>query len=288
MKPVALLLLLTALFAGGARGQILNGDFEQASTVQAGFGGAAHWSRFVNQPAPPACDTDFVGYDSAYFRTLDAHSGTYAVEIRNARCSGVVNYCNLFCADSEWYGAERGITYTRRPSQLTFWYKYFPVGNDTGRFWAELKDAAGHYIGYGFAALPAASTYQQVTVPLVYDRAEATAKLLISVATGGFGTANYGTRLLIDDIQDVVPAAGVSGVSPQPPLQVWPNPTSGAVHLKNSTPITAVTVTNALGARVCHAMPASTAFDVALPGAGLFFITIRTADRTDVRRVLVQ
>jgi hypothetical protein len=62
-----------------------------------------------------------------------------------------------------------GMSFSSRPSALTFWYKYTAKNSaDYGVAKVSILDASGNVLAYGSSNLTAQSAYTQVTIPLTY------------------------------------------------------------------------------------------------------------------------
>lgn len=76
-------------------------------------------------------------------------------------------------------GANYGVGFSTRPSALRFWYKFTQFRDgDKGLAEIQVLDASGNVIGSGSATYGNASAYQQVTIPVNYNRHVAKAATL--------------------------------------------------------------------------------------------------------------
>lgn len=75
----------------------------------------------------------------------------------------------LFLGSYSYNGSESradGVTFSSRPSQLSFKYKYTPVNGEKGEAYIQILDAAGSVIASGNVKLSAAASMTTVNVPL--------------------------------------------------------------------------------------------------------------------------
>lgn len=129
-------------------------------------------------------------------QSTDAHSGSYAAELRtigwgagNSAVGSISasnpKYINkgilyLGTSPTDYSSLEsqvvKGVEFYSRPSSISFWYKYSKKNNaDYGGMMIWVKDASGNIIASGSKSNLNESAYTLVTVPLAYDSTSAKA-----------------------------------------------------------------------------------------------------------------
>lgn len=131
---------------------------------------------------------------------------------RSTRVTDLISTADLDC----------GLDFASRPSNLSFWYKYFPRNSqDKGYVEIWVKDASGNVIASNTATLDSSSEYAEKTISLTYPAgAPKGAKIYVkflstysadflqrndqNLVGPGFGNLNRGTfmgsQLVVDDI----------------------------------------------------------------------------------------
>jgi hypothetical protein len=176
-------------------------------------------------------------------RTLDKHSGSWAIKIENM--TSFVGETIGYLTNGEFQGYQwiGGIATDQNPSLVSGYYKYTPSGNDTAQIgiFSYMYDVSGDSIIYleeQMLDLPAASSYTYFEVPLLYNGTPMVDTINISFAAGNFlnGTMQPGSTLFLDDIQieyypvSVAEQAVTSGI-----LSLYPNPCRDHIILLNDT-----------------------------------------------------
>ncbi len=168
---------------------------------------------------------------------IDVHSGNYAlklqtVEVSNNPLPEIINdtmgvmFTGLVNLSPVYY--KYGYPCACRPAQLNFWYKYLPVGIDTGEVKIILKKAIGgvsYTIGYGSASLYQTLTYTQMITDIDYFSNEIPDSCVITFASSkGKASARPGSTLFLDDIE----FSGWVGIAEpeksEEEVKVYPNP----------------------------------------------------------------
>jgi len=217
MKKQLLTLSLLCI-SGLGFSQILNGGFEQ----QRPSGGPAHWGKLVLMPFP--CGTP-QGYDSVYFQTNDAHSGQYALELRNAVCgtSYLAGGVNAMQNDTNYFSI--GFPYTALPQQVYFYYKYFPQGGDEMAVTVTIEDDVNNVqMASGTINITQQATaYSLATLPLTYAQAGTPTRMTVSFGYQNAQHIHYGSRFLVDDMSDQAPTS-VQTLATGKEVRLFPNP----------------------------------------------------------------
>lgn len=160
--------------------------------------------------------------------TTDSHNGSAAALLRSVAYGFSGHTAGLHNTDKctpgklflGTYSDQSGIAFSSRPTSMKFYYKYSPLkSGETG--YAEIKvlDAAGNVIATGNRGLAESSSYQQITIPLTYNRGAAkAAKIAVMFRSsaesidgsyvkentnwaGVLQSCTYGASLYIDDVE---------------------------------------------------------------------------------------
>lgn len=180
---------------------------------------------------------DSIVFDSPnhalYLPTTDAHSGQYALEMRNAynftSNTGISGGAFLSATDEYNVGFEVPVPVSPMlPETFSFYYKYFPLASDSAQAVAKLFDSDGIQIGEAVRTLGGTtSTYTLASVPVNYSEVRPVESIVISFSTSIPGNEpTFGTRLLVDDVA----LDGSLGLKEeQNALLLFPNPASSQV-----------------------------------------------------------
>ena len=187
--------------------------------------------------------TDSIVIDQAFYApTTDAHSGNWAIEMRNAYnfTTGVGTAGGIkSIPDSifQGYHSPNSLNPNEKPTSLNFYYKYFPAGDDWAYAHMSVQDSAGNVIGEAvFSVSGQVDTYTYVSTPIDYYMEGTAAYYSLEFSTAApCGQITLGTRFLVDDISFSA-NAGINEV-PQSAFELFPNPTNGLVTVKTDKQI---------------------------------------------------
>ncbi len=222
-----LLALIGSSAIGSSYSQLLNPGFENLLTD----GKPAYWGSitllaFTDTSKPCKIDSAF------YFASKDAHSGKFALEMRNADCSGIyTGSAHAMATDSTYFAA--GVPFTERPAYFTFWYKFKSVGNDTAaaHIWMYNDNTSNTLIDQ-WIYLPASSNYRPVSLALNYLQPESPSFVEIGFATeSNRNRAHYGSQLIVDDLEMrnfPLATAKLNAAL----VKCYPNPAKDEVHFE--------------------------------------------------------
>ncbi len=145
---------------------------------------------------------------------IDVHSGNYALKLKTIQITtnpapqvlddtmGLI-FTGLINISPVYY--KQGFPYTSRPEKLTFWFKYLPVGADTGGVRIQLKkyyDSATHIVGQGEVAFNQTLAYTQMTLDITYNSNDIPDSCTIFFASSkDKDDARVGSVLYIDDVE---------------------------------------------------------------------------------------
>lgn len=266
------------LFVFTMSGQVANGDFEQISSN----GTLAHWGRIyifsVTIDTTGNNPDSFVIDEKFYQPTTDAHTGNWALELRNAHNyftgesmnGGASSFADsLFSGFSALNTLEPG----SRPTSLEFYYKYFPAGNDFGYAHLTLYDYNDNELGAAIALISgAANEYKLISVPVEYTLPGDAAYYTLEFSTAAPGSAiSFGTRFLIDDVTfGTTSSTEEIGTDKSFPL-IYPNPATSNINMKSSDPASMIIYDiNGKKVRTVSSMPA----DVSDLPAGTYILKV--------------
>ncbi len=225
----ALLFIAGILLCGIAKAQIPNPGFETLNAT----GDAANWRQtdIISLPIVPGCL--WIGSDSMEFTTDEAHTGSYAYELR------ISTYCEYSYGgrvsatrfDFDTFTDQR-IPFTERPYAFTFYYKLFPLSGDRGAIQISLEAEDGSAVANATMQFAdSAATWALATVPLTYHSTDIPGYLKMKFMILADSDYHWGTRFLIDDI-DQIGTTGVSGISgSEQYLQCYPVPAENRLYV---------------------------------------------------------
>jgi hypothetical protein len=197
----------------------------------------------------------------------------------------------------------RGIPYTGRPTQMSFWHKFAGTTADQAQVILVLTkgnlNSGGRIVGSGTASFIAGNTtYTRFTMPITYASTEAPDSLRIGFVVGADQRFSSSAAYTVDDISlSTVTATASPAVAAA--LNVYPNPsTNGLFSLaslqKPSVATAPLSVTDALGKVVLQqaAAPTSAAngrsLDLRGLPAGVYLLRLDTPEGIVVRKLQLQ
>ncbi len=199
--------ILALLFSvTGIKSQVLNSSFELLN----GDSSVKNWGDLILFSIPfdsLGHQLDSVIIDKGlYFTTTDAHTGQRAMEMRNAyyAVSGqkIAGRAKMTMADSIYGAFVSPCPIGINPTVFSFYYKFFPVNNDTAFAYLVVTDSMDNELGGAKISIhQLASSYQLATAPVSYTTAGVPAFMTIYFRTTTTITqAHYGTRFIVDDV----------------------------------------------------------------------------------------
>lgn len=292
--PALLFLILVQILSGKA--QVPNNGFENLNAD----GTLSNWGNVYLLPI--SIDTngvsisDSIVFDNYFYApTTDAHSGSFAMEIRNAYnyttgqgISGSVT-ADTDTVYSAWGGFET-IPISTLPVNFEFYYKYFPAGGDSAIAQMIVYDDMGYEIGQGRIIINGTvSNYTYVNVPITYSASGVIASYYLnfnSFYSADYGShfATYGTRFLIDDIS-MSTVTGIGEVS-QHHFNIYPNPASSIITINNMPVINSeIEVMNSLGKCVIR-VSNKNAVDISSLTNGIYILKLKDDTDTYVHKFI--
>lgn len=283
-----------------ATAQIGNGGFEDL-TVDAN---AEYWSGdlhifAITQDSNGVWHTDSVVFDGGmdYALSTDAHSGQYAMELRNG-----YNYTQNYPivgrlhanADTNAYQSFPvvSVPMTQRPVAMSFWAKYAPLADDSAEVTITVLDEGQNPIGAGRVIIGGTiAAYTQFDVPITYDSQDAAAFMQITFANGtSNGSVTLGTRMLIDDVSLTLAPEGIAEAGTHTDaISLFPVPAGDrcTVRTTDGARVLGVQVFSAEGRLMAQPSAEAGTFDTTALPAGPYTIAVRTQAGVRRARLLV-
>lgn len=231
-----LMLISQASFA-----QVPNGDFESTNydgTIQ-GWGNVYLMSVVIDTGG--VVYQDSIVFDGPFYaKTTDAHSGSYAMEMRNAmNYTSGMGMAGSVSADTDSvysaWGSLELIELTQQPTSLDFFYKYTSVNGDSGLAQLHLYNLMGDEIGNAISVILPSANYAYMSVPVTMLTADPVAYYSLNFSTK-VSYADYptlpalGSSLIIDDVT----LGGINGIkSPafENQISLFPNPAHDQISI---------------------------------------------------------
>ena len=231
---------MAAILGLTAKGQIPNWGFEQVNAD----GRMRNWGNVYLMPmyidSMGNSYVDSIVFDNYfYFRTADSHWGSTAMELRNAwdytTNMGIAGSAtaDTDTAYSAW-GSFETFPITNQPFNFSFFYKYFPLNNETGSATLQLFDSAMNLMSETVILLSATgNNYTLATAPVIYSLPGTAAFAYINFSTAAYGsTVSFGTRLIIDDVMFNYVSAGIN-YPKEETISIFPNPAHDWLDVKH-------------------------------------------------------
>lgn len=239
-KKLLIILVLIPLLRITAIAQVPNPGFETllSNGYPANWGNVYIFSAWIDSNG--VSHGDSILFDGWFYQsTNDAHSGQYALELRNAY-NVTQNYAigGAAGADEDTLFTAWGITEQVPvygvPLDFKFYYKYFPVNGDTAYAFVSVTDSSGAIIGNAETFITGnTSAYTYSSTPITYIPGSTPAFMSIQFHTSQpGGQTSYGTRLLIDDVEITSSTTvGEKEPSNKNRLTIYPNPASEKISM---------------------------------------------------------
>lgn len=225
---IAIFLALPVIFSGQ---QLENPGFENWENAGTVKDEPVDWSTIKTADDPGIAIVAPVTFD----RVTDAHSGSYALKLYNVSVFGIIatgaitngrfhaeynldlSYSYTDASDPQWY-----TPFTWRPDSLTGWFKFFPKEDDRCQMKLILhvdecklpeNGTMPNWVGMAVYVTEPGVTYSNWTrfsVPFDYYDNRVPQYELTVLNSGDSTSAIDSSYMLIDDLQLVYPASGIS------------------------------------------------------------------------------
>lgn len=222
----------SALFlsSNSVRAQLADPGFENWDSVEnSSFTNylPAGWGDFINQTA------NMEGKPWAVTRSTDAHSGSYAIQLKNVALSAPMA-ATLMTRSGNPEEFNNKIPVNSRHTRLEGYYKYSSPANDTFHITViMMKDQ--DFIGFAdYTQSKKADDYTKFSIPIMYTSAAGIIpdSATILITAGSIESFVEGTTLLLDDVNFNL-SSGLQRTNTElrAEMSIWPNPASDQAQL---------------------------------------------------------
>ena len=292
MKPILLFLAGTlgchTLFA-----QIPNAGFENLTDD----GNISYWGNNFMQVAwldsLGVVHGDSIVFDQhLLFSTTDAHTGSRAMEMRNAynySAGENISGQGILSSMPEFSSFNVLVPVTSRPEACGFSYKFFPAGDDMAAGHLSVRDADGAEIGFTHIVLAGHSfSYLRVSAPVTYTGNAPAAYVAVSFETAApFSEPVFGTRFLVDDVFLEAPMS-VSEAEGNHAPDIYPNPADASFNIFSTDAVQTVSVRNMAGMEVAASTAPVQQMDCSRLPVGAYLVTMATAKGNFTKKIFIQ
>ncbi len=248
MKKITLLLIiLIARFSANAQVPTPNPGFELQSvdSTPLYWGSLTLFAIALDTNGNPLDSLVFDG--RLYGSTTDAHTGNYALELRNAydftNQVGYPGKVNAMQDSNQFYSPRLDFTNLGNPDVVSFYYKYQPMGNDSAYARVYVFDNSATIIAMSEIALGGTvNTYTPINIPVNYivpGNAELV-EILISNSTP-WGTTTLGTRMQVDDVS-ITTTTGITYAVGGENINIAPTPANTFMQITSDQKIDKIEV----------------------------------------------
>jgi hypothetical protein len=228
--------------------------------------------------------------------SADPQDGTYNVKLESKDPGtgvmvGLVTLGDLDIINQTITG---GQAYTERPDQLTGYYKFSPVGQDTALVGVAFYNGADTIAMESFEITQATSTWTPFTIDINYASGASPDTMNIICITSIKDTAVAGTVLEIDNLQFL----GGTLSAPQPfiaeNINISPNPANTYVNIKasdlseNSEIIIHNPVGQVIYSETVNSNSISKRIDVSKYEKGIYFVEIKSGERNVIKKLVIK
>ena len=223
-------------------------------------------------------------------RDSTPHTGSYAMKVMSKQfynLSTMKNDTMFGLAYISFKGLDgaTGYAYTKRPTSMKLFYKYFPVGKDTAVFQVLLSKAKGSSydtIGYANVAIGGTvSSYTQLTVPIIYKSSSLPDTASIFLFSSKLSKAIANSKLVVDDIVFEVPAGVQDIEDASSRLLLYPIPATDKLNIvNNSNENLVLEIFNIAGKKLntLRLSGINTQVDVSAYPSGIYYYSVTTSD----------
>lgn len=290
-------IIVIILLLNTAKGisQIPNSSFELTNT----FGNISNWGIFSAIPvwfdSLGVGHTDSIVIDNQYyFQTTDAHSGNYALEMRNGYdfTLGTGMTGGAFLSDSDYTSFTIPVAVQNQPTDLNFYYKYFPAGNDSAVAFLAIYDNSGNQIGEANIVIGGTmANYALATAPINYSIPGSAAYISMYFRTQlDYLQPTFGTRFLVDDVS-LLFTSGISESIKTDLLNLYPNPSNGIFYIKHdiNDANELVIITNTAGKTILETKVNNEQAKINLIGQpnGIYFVRLYSMNGLFTKRIII-
>ena len=229
-----------------------------------------------------------------YFSTTDAHTGSRALEMRNAfnfttnqgTAGGVA--ADISPVFSGW-SSFQFLPVAIRPTDLSFYYKYFPVNTDSAFASVLVFDTMGYQIGEASIIIGGTvSSYTYATIPITYTTTDVPAFVVLNfrTATNG-GSISLGTRFVVDDVS-LNNATGINEVSNPKMISFYPNPAQHSFSVSTKEKITGVSAYDVSGKETSFSFYSARNIDCSSLAAGVYMVCVKTEEHRYYEKLVIE
>lgn len=180
-----------------------------------------------------------------------------------------------------------GVPITVKPTKVTGWFKYAPVGVDTAgvEVYMSKNDTV---IGTGkFKTTGATATYTSFEAPINYTDSRTPDKINIVVMSSAASITQLGSMFYVDDLDIVTGGADVIPVNAILPVNVYPNPSNGKINIELPMNNAKIRIFNMIGVEVYNSVAQSglVSVDLSSNADGLYFVEIDNGFNKQVKKI---
>lgn len=284
-----LLSLLTCLlFTSLVEAQILNPGFELLNTDST----LMNW-RFAGILSIGMNDSLL---DDGFIlgKSTDAHSGQYALELRNAfniTTNAPVYHGSVVntLPDSNLYqGFTTFIPISGKPTSLQFYYKFSQNPyQDSAKAWIRIYNNAQIEIGYAQIVFwDLAPNYQFMQIPITYNLINGQLDSIPAFVSIGFSNLihlaagpHVGQRTLIDDLSLGFTPLSVPMLTSDE-IHCFPNPVRNTLFIQNAEPAVSKTLYNQIGQQIIETT--GNQINVSELTTGIYFLRLNSNSKQEI------
>lgn len=291
-------LLLAGLTGSSIQAQLFNPGFESINSE----GNCSNWGNnyifAVVIDSSGVSSGDSIVFDNQFYApTTDAHSGLYALELRNAfNFTANEGIAGSVSADEDSvftsWGTFEQVAISGYPVEFGFFHKYFPANGDTGQAILLVFDAMGDEIGRAEILITGTvPVYTYLSAPVVYTMNAVPAAYTLNFSTAKVDVEpSFGTRLLIDDvILDVSPTA-LPEYGLENSFSVFPNPANQSFTISYPEKVNQAYTISDISGKVLGSYTMngnSVMHDAAGLKSGLYFLTFTNNGIAEHKKIVI-
>lgn len=231
-------------------------------------------------------------------KTTDMHSGSYAIKVFPYHLVNTMLSIDKYIPGFATIGGLKldianqnvnfvgGVPITSKPTKVTGWFKYAPVGTDTATVLVNMSKN-DTIIGTGkFTTTGATSVYTQFDANINYTDSRMPDKINVILLSSSQTITQLGSMFYVDDLDVVGGGAGITPLNALLPVNVYPNPSNGKINIE--LPAEAkVRIFNMIGVEVYNSAAQSglVSVDLSSNAEGIYFVEIDNGFTKQVKKI---
>jgi hypothetical protein len=231
-------------------------------------------------------------------KTTDMHSGSFAIKTFPYHLVNTLLSIDKYIPGFATIGGLKlditnqtvnfvgGVPITFKPTKVTGWFKYAPVGTDSATVLVNLSKndtivGTGKFTTYGTTA-----AYTQFEANINYTDPRTPNKINVVLISSSQTITQLGSMFYVDDLDVVGGGAGITPLNALLQANVYPNPSSGKINIELPSD-SKIRIFNMTGVEVYNSAAQSglVSVDLSSNAEGIYFVEIDNGFNKQVKKI---